>query len=285
MRIRAFSAPAQLAMFVHPQFDPVAFYLGPLAVRWYGIMYVLAFLAFVWLGRLRLRQRPEFGWTQQDLDRLLVRAVFGVMLGGRLGEVLLFQPKHYFANPLEIVQVWKGGMAFHGGLVGVLVAFWSMARATHRTFLGVADFCAPMAPLGLAFGRFGNFINGELHGRPCSPDLPWAMQFPQVDMLPRHPSPLYQCAGEGLLLFVLLWWFARRQRPEGAVSGFFLLGYGVLRFGAEFFRTPVPGIFSWITPELSSAQWLCVPMVGCGAWLLRRAYRHGAGGATCAAGS
>ncbi|MBI5329299.1 MAG: prolipoprotein diacylglyceryl transferase [Betaproteobacteria bacterium] len=258
-------------MLVHPQFDPVALQLGPLAVHWYGLMYVAAFFAFLLLGRRRLVMRPEFGWTPTDLDDLLFWGVLGVILGGRLGEVLFYQPGYYFSHPAEILAVWKGGMSFHGGLLGVLVALWAFGRTSGRGFLPVGDFVAPLVPLGLAFGRLGNFINGELWGRPASPDLPWAMQFPLVDALPRHPSQLYQMLGEGLLLFFALWLYARKPRPVGAVSGLFLLGYGVLRFLAEFFRNPDAGIFTFISPALSSAQWLCAPMIVLGAWLMRRA--------------
>jgi phosphatidylglycerol:prolipoprotein diacylglycerol transferase len=260
-------------MLTHPQFDPVAVQLGPLGVHWYGLMYVAAFAAFLWLGRKRLVMRPEFGWTPQDLDDLLFWGVLGVIVGGRLGEVLFYQPAYFLAHPAEILAVWKGGMSFHGGLLGVLIALWAFGVKTGRGFLAVGDFVAPLVPLGLAFGRLGNFINGELWGRPAPADLPWAMVFPFVDDLPRHPSQLYQALGEGLLLFLLLWLYARRRRPLGAVSGVFLLGYGVLRFIAEFFRNPDPGIFSFITPALSSAQWLCLPMMGVGAWLWLRSGR------------
>ncbi|WP_114648928.1 prolipoprotein diacylglyceryl transferase [Pseudothauera hydrothermalis] len=255
-------------MLVHPQFDPIALTLGPLSVRWYGLMYLLAFILFMLLGRVHARRRPELGWNGPQIDDLLLYGVLGVVIGGRLGEVLFFQPGYYFTHPLEIPAIWKGGMSFHGGFLGVLVAMWLYGRRHGKGFWQITDFIAPLVPTGLAAGRIGNFINGELWGRPADPDLPWAMVFPWVDSLPRHPSQLYQALGEGLLLFVILWLFAARPRPPRAVSGAFLLGYGVLRFAAEFFRTPDPGIFGTLSLGLSTAQWLCVPMILAGAWLL-----------------
>ncbi len=258
-------------MLIHPQFDPVAFSVGPMSVRWYGLMYMAAFLLFIVLGRVHARRRPELGWEPQAIDDLLFYGVIGVIVGGRLGEVLFFQPGYYLSHPAEIAAVWKGGMSFHGGFLGVLAAMWLYGWRHGRGFWQVTDFIAPMVPLGLAAGRIGNFINGELWGRVASPDLPWAMVFPWVDDLPRHPSQLYQAAGEGLLLFVILWLYAARPRPVRAVSAVFLLGYGVLRFAAEFFRTPDPGIFGTLSLGLSTAQWLCVPMIAIGLFLLLRA--------------
>lgn len=261
-------------MLVHPQFDPVAIHLGPLAIHWYGLSYVLAFTTFVLLGRLRARMRPEMGWDKQQIDDLLFLGVLGVVLGGRLGEVVFYEPGYYFGHPLEIFAVWKGGMSFHGGFIGVLLAFAWFARKTGRRFLEVGDFVAPLVPLGLASGRLGNFINGELWGRPADPGLPWAMIYPQVDTLPRHPSQLYQLAGEGLLLFVVLWIYAASPRRMGRVSGFFLMGYGSLRFVAEFFRNPDPGFLGYLPMGFSTAQWLCVPMLIAGTWLLMRPLRR-----------
>lgn len=258
-------------MLVHPQFDPVAIAVGPVAVRWYGLMYLLAFVLFVVLGRAHARRRPELGWNAQAIDDLLLYGVLGVIIGGRLGEVLFYQPGYYLSHPAEILAVWKGGMSFHGGFLGVLVAVWLYGQRSGRGFWQITDFIAPLVPTGLAAGRIGNFINGELWGRPASPDLPWAMIFPWVDALPRHPSQLYQAAGEGLLLFAIVWVFAAKPRPLRAVSAVFLIGYGSLRFVAEFFRTPDPGIFSDLVPGLSTAQWLCVPMVVVGLALLKHA--------------
>jgi phosphatidylglycerol:prolipoprotein diacylglycerol transferase len=261
-------------MLIHPQFDPVAIAIGPLAVRWYGLMYLIAFLAFMLLGRYRARQNILNGWLPRDVDDLLFYGVFGVIIGGRLGEVLFFQPGYYFSHPLEIPAVWKGGMSFHGGFLGVLAAVWYYARKTDRAWLDVTDFIAPLIPLGLAAGRIGNFINGELWGRPADPGLPWAMIFPQVDTLPRHPSQLYQAGLEGLALFVLLWWFAANPRPRGAVSGVFLIGYGCFRSVAEFFRNPDEGIFGVLTFGISMGQWLSLPMILAGVALMLWSHRR-----------
>lgn len=255
-------------MLTHPQFNPVALSLGPISIHWYGLMYLVAFVLFVMLGRLHARRRPELGWDAGKIDDLLLYGMLGVVIGGRLGEVVFFQLPYYLSNPLEIIAIWKGGMSFHGGFLGVLVAMALYARRQGRSFWEVTDFIAPLVPTGLAAGRIGNFINGELWGRPVASDIPWAMIFPFVDQIPRHPSQLYQAAGEGLLLFALLWWYAASPRPLKAVSAVFLVGYGSLRFVAEFFRTPDPGIFGTLSLGLSTAQWLCVPMVGLGIVLL-----------------
>lgn len=260
-------------MLVYPRIDPVAISLGPLSIHWYGLMYLLAFVLFMWLGRIHARRRPETGWDGKQVDDLLFYGMVGVILGGRLGEVLFFQPAYYLANPLEIVQVWKGGMSFHGGFLGVLVAMWLYGRKHGRGFWQVTDFIAPLVPAGLAAGRIGNFINGELWGRAASPDLPWAMVFPHVDNLARHPSQIYQALGEGLVLFLILWIYSAKPRAVGAVSAVFLTGYGALRFLAEFFRTPDPGIFGTLSLGMSTAQWLCLPMIAVGATMLLRASR------------
>jgi len=256
-------------MLVYPHIDPIAIQLGPLAVHWYGLMYLAAFTAFILLGRRRIAARPELGWNNKDLDDLLFWGVLGVVLGGRLGQVLFYEPGYFLLHPGEIIAVWKGGMSFHGGLLGVLIALWAFGRKTGRSFLQVGDFVSPLVPLGLAFGRIGNFINGELWGRPAPTDLPWAMIFPHVDPFPRHPSQLYQAGLEGLALFVLLWLYAARPRPVGAVSGAFLVGYGAFRFIAEYFREPDAGIFGH-SYLVSMGQWLSLPMVLIGVWLLAR---------------
>jgi phosphatidylglycerol:prolipoprotein diacylglycerol transferase len=261
---------------IHPQFDPIAFSLGPLSVRWYGLMYLLAFLQFWWLGKRRIETQPQLsraGWTVTQLDDLLFYGVLGVIVGGRLGEVLFYAPGYYLSHPLDILAVWKGGMSFHGGFLGVLVAMALFARKVGRTWLDITDFIAPLVPLGLAAGRVGNFINGELWGRVADVSLPWAMVFPQVDALPRHPSQLYQAALEGLSLFVLLWFFSRGARPRAAVSGVFLVGYGVFRFVAEYFRTPDDGIFG-LSDVVSMGQWLSLPMILGGVAMLVWAYRR-----------
>ncbi len=257
-------------MLVHPEFDPIAISLGPIAIRWYGLMYLIAFMLFMVLGRLRARRQVLAGWIPRDIDDLLFYGVLGVILGGRLGYVLFYKPGYYLANPLEILAVWQGGMSFHGGFLGVLVAVWFYARNSGRRWLDVTDFIAPLVPLGLAAGRLGNFINAELVGRVT--DVPWAMIFPSVDNLPRHPSQLYQFALEGLLLFALLWWFGAGSRPRGALSGAFLLGYGVLRFIAEFGREP-DDFLGLLALGLSMGQWLSLPMVAAGIGLLAWAYR------------
>ncbi|MDO8787051.1 MAG: prolipoprotein diacylglyceryl transferase [Sulfuritalea sp.] len=256
-------------MLIHPQFDPIALQVGPLAVRWYGLMYLAGFVAFLWLGKRRAAAQPWHGMTAQDIDDLLFYGVLGVVLGGRLGQVLFYEPGYYLSHPLEILAVWKGGMAFHGGMLGVFVAMALWARKAGKTFFQVTDFIAPLVPLGLLAGRIGNFINGELWGRAADATLPWAMVFPQVDQLPRHPSPLYQAAGEGLLLFVILWLYSARQRGLGQISGMFMIGYGILRFVAEYFREPDHGIFG-LSYAVSMGQWLSLPMIGFGLWLLGR---------------
>lgn len=261
-------------MLTHPQFDPVALHLGPLAVRWYGLMYLLGFALFIWLGRLRVRQQPfaRLGWSPSMVEDLLFYGVLGVVLGGRLGFVLFYQPAFYAANPVAILRVWEGGMSFHGGLIGVLVALALYAWRHGHHWLDLTDLIAPCIPTGLAAGRLGNFINGELWGRPT--DMPWGMVFPQAhDALPRHPSQLYQLGLEGLLLFALLWWWSRRERPRGAVSGLFLLGYGAARFTVEFYREP-DRYLGVLSLGMTMGQWLCLPMLALGLWLLWRAYRR-----------
>jgi len=259
-------------MLVHPQFDPVAIALGPLRLHWYGLTYLAAFGLFVGLARRRIRMPhwAQRGWTLPQAEDLLFAGVLGVVLGGRLGYVLFYKPAHYLSHPLEALMVWQGGMSFHGGLIGVLVAMAWWARRHQRTFFEVTDLIAPCVPTGLAMGRLGNFINGELWGRAADPSVPWAMVFPQSgDGLPRHPSQLYQLGLEGLTLFVLLWLYSRQPRATGRVSGFFLLGYGVFRFTAEYFREP-DAFLGLLSLGWSMGQWLCVPMVLGGLWLLIR---------------
>lgn len=258
-------------MMIHPQFDPIALQLGPLAIRWYGLMYLVAFLAFFLIGRWRLSQprwQASTGMQPRDLEDLLFYGALGVILGGRLGYVLFYKPGYYLGHPLEALAVWQGGMSFHGGLVGVIVALWLYCRMRARPYWPVMDFVAPLVPLGLAAGRMGNFINGELWGRPT--DLPWAMVFPQAgDALARHPSQLYQFVGEGLLLFALTWWYSSRPRAQGRVAGMFLIGYAVFRFLAEFAREP-DAFLGTLALGLTMGQLLCVPMFAFGAWLLAR---------------
>ncbi len=260
-------------MLVHPQFDPIAIQLGPLGIHWYGLTYLVAFGLFLWLATLRTRQ-PQFrqtGWSRRDVEDMLFWGVLGVIIGGRLGYAFFYKPSYYAANPLEVAMVWKGGMSFHGGLLGVIGALALYARQRGRPFFEVMDLIAPCVPLGLASGRVGNFINGELWGRAADASLPWAMVFPQSGTaLARHPSQLYQVALEGVLLFVLLWLYARKPRLLGQVSGAFLVGYGGLRFVAEFFREPDRFLGS-LALGMTMGQWLCVPMVLAGALIWLRA--------------
>jgi len=256
---------------VHPDFDPVAIHLGPLAVRWYGLMYLVGFGLAFWLGRLRIKRAQSGCVTHAVLDDLLFFGVLGVVLGGRLGYVLFYKPDYYFVHPLEIPAVWHGGMSFHGGFLGVLVAVWWVARKHALRWLEVTDFLAPLAPLAFAAGRLGNFINGELYGRVT--DVPWGMVFQTGGPLPRHPSQLYQFALEGVLLFAILWIYSARPRPMGSVSGAFLLGYGALRFTAEFFREP-DDFLGLLALNLSMGQWLSLPMIAGGIGLLIWAWRR-----------
>jgi phosphatidylglycerol:prolipoprotein diacylglycerol transferase len=258
-------------MITHPQIDPVAIHIGPLSVHWYGLMYLLGFSLFLWLGKMRLRKMNRPGWDVTLMDDLLFYGVLGVVLGGRLGEVLFYQPGYYFAHPLEILAVWKGGMSFHGGFLGVLVAMAVYAKQKKIAWLQLMDFIAPLTPLGIGAGRIGNFINSELWGRPT--DLPWGMVFPNVDAIPRHPSQLYEFALEGIVLFAVLWIYSGKTRPAGAVLGLSLAGYGIFRFIGEFARTPDNGIFGLMTFGVSMGQWLSLPMVFVGVWLIARAYR------------
>lgn len=258
-------------MFTHPQFDPIALKLGPLAVRWYGLMYLLGFVAGLLLGRYRARRRPDLGWTYSDIDDLLFYCVIGVVLGGRLGYVLFYKLADYAASPLSVFAVWEGGMSFHGGFIGVIVAMAVFARRHGKRWLAVTDFIAPLVPPGLGFGRIGNFINAELWGRPT--ELPWAVVFPNADSLSRHPSQLYECALEGVVLFALLWWFSARPRPVGAVSGLFLAGYGSVRFAVEFTREP-DAFLGLLAGGLSMGQWLSLPMVAAGIAMLFWAHRR-----------
>jgi phosphatidylglycerol:prolipoprotein diacylglycerol transferase len=264
------------AMLIHPQFDPIALSLGPLKVHWYGLTYLAAFATFYGLACARARREPfaSAGWTSQKIEDLLFYGVLGVVLGGRLGYVLFYKPSYYFAHPGEILAVWQGGMAFHGGMLGVTVALALFARRQKRPFLEVADLVAPCVPIGLAAGRLGNFINGELWGRAADPSLPWAMVFPQSGTeIARHPSQLYQFGLEGVLLFSLLWWYGRVPRPAGAVGGAFLIGYGLFRFIAEYFREP-DSFLGLLALNMSMGQWLCVPMIVLGAFFWGRAKKN-----------
>jgi phosphatidylglycerol:prolipoprotein diacylglycerol transferase len=273
-------------------FDPVAFSLGPLQVHWYGIMYLLGFLFFWAAGNWLARNRAWWGWTPEAVGDMLFYGMIGVVVGGRLGYVLFYGLDSLLRDPWFLFRITDGGMSFHGGLLGVMVAMWWFGRRSGRTFWQVADFVAPLAPIGLAFGRIGNFIGGELWGRPS--DLPWAMIFPNaiqpggwqspelraawesgaLDHLARHPSQLYQALGEGLGLFVVMAVYSRVPRPTGAVSGLFLVGYGCFRFMAEFFREPDAQIGFIGGGWLTMGMLLSLPMIGAGAIIMAVAYRQ-----------
>jgi phosphatidylglycerol:prolipoprotein diacylglycerol transferase len=247
-------------MLVHPNIDPIAFSIGPLAVRWYGLMYLAGFAMAWWLGTRRI-DAGLAPVTRAQFDDMLFAAVLGVILGGRLGYVLFYKPGEYLAQPLKIFAVWEGGMSFHGGLLGVMLAMAFIAWRNRISYLRLMDFVAPVCPLGLAAGRLGNFINGELWGR--ATDLPWGMVFRGAGEAPRHPSQLYEFTLEGLALFFLVWWFSSRPRPTGQVSGLFLLGYGAFRFVAEFAREP-DAFLGFLALGLTMGQWLCLPMIAGG---------------------
>ena len=266
-------------MLIHPKIDPVALQLGPLAIHWYGLTYLAAFALFYFLATRRLGHEPYASlqgngaglWSRRDIEDMLFLGVVGVIAGGRLGYCLFYKPAYYASHPLEIFFIWQGGMSFHGGMLGVIASQWWYAHSRGKPFWQVMDFVAPCVPLGLAAGRVGNFINGELWGRAADPSLPWAMAFPQSgSMIARHPSQVYQFLLEGVLLFILLWIYARRAPRQAQVSAVFLIGYGIFRFIAEFFREPDAHLI-WLKDQtgLSMGQWLCLPMVafGVGLWL------------------
>jgi phosphatidylglycerol:prolipoprotein diacylglycerol transferase len=248
---------------VHPNIDPIAFAIGPLAVRWYGLMYLAGFAIGWWLGVRRIN-RGLAPITRQQLDDLLFLVVLGVILGGRLGYVLFYKPGYYFSHPIEIFYIWQGGMSFHGGLLGVMLAMTFAARKHRVDWLRLMDFIAPLIPPGIAAGRMGNFINGELPGRVT--EVPWGMVFRGAGDAPRHPSQLYQFALEGVVLFFILWWLSSKPRPRGQVSAMFLLGYGALRFITEFFREP-DAFIGFLALGFTMGQWLCLAMIAGGAAL------------------
>ncbi|NYT43819.1 prolipoprotein diacylglyceryl transferase [Alcaligenaceae bacterium] len=248
-------------MLQYPQIDPVALQIGPIAIHWYGLMYLIGF-ALVWiLGRWRITH-GKTDLTLRDLEDLIFYCVLGVVIGGRLGYVLFYKPGDYLHKPLEVLYLWEGGMSFHGGLVGVIVVLMLFARKRNKSLLEVGDFIAPLIPLGLGAGRLGNFINGELWGRPT--DVPWAMVFPQSgDGLARHPSQLYEMGLEGFALFALVWWFARKPHRTGQVSAVFLAGYGVFRFLVEYTREP-DYYLGLLAGGLTMGQLLSLPMIAAG---------------------
>ncbi len=258
-------------MLEYPEINPIAISLGPVQVHWYGIMYLIGFAALWWLGNLRAKKNPL--WNPQEIADLVFYGALGTILGGRLGYILFYDLPAYIAEPLNVFKIWQGGMSFHGGLVGVLVALALYGYKTRKGFFQITDFIAPMVPIGLGAGRIGNFINGELWGRVS--DAPWAMVFPdpRAGLLPRHPSQLYEALLEGLVLFFILWIYSKKPRPTMAVSGLFLLFYGLFRFVVEFTRMPDAHIgyiaFDWLT----MGQLLSAPMVLAGGSLLWWAYK------------
>jgi len=274
-------------MLKYPDIDPVALALGPLHIRWYGLMYLVAFLAAWWLGRRRVSRLGPDGDERRFMDDLIFFGVLGVVLGGRIGYTLFYQFDKLLAEPTFVLRIWEGGMSFHGGLLGVILALWWFARRRGVGFFRLTDFVAPLVPVGFGAVRIANFINGELWGRQT--DVPWAFQvscarFPEQciglahDALwssGLHPSQLYEAVLEGPVLFVILWWFSSRSRPVMSVSGLFLLSYGVFRFAVEFVRQPDAHIgfvaLDWVT----MGQLLSLPMIFGGLLLLGLAYRKG----------
>lgn len=258
-----------MPMLAFPHIDPVAFSLGPVRVHWYGLMYLLGFIA-AWLLAVWRVKRFRLDWSKEQIGDLIFFGALGVILGGRLGYMLFYSTDSFWQDPWHILKIWQGGMSFHGGLIGVIIALWFFAKKTGKTLFEVTDFTAPLVPLGLAAGRMGNFINGELWGRPG--DVPWAMVFEHADNQPRHPSQLYELGLEGIVLFIVVWWYAARPRPAGCVSAVFLMGYALSRFLVEFFREPDVQIgylaYGWLT----MGQLLSLPMllVGLILWWMKR---------------
>ena len=252
-------------MLTYPNIDPVALQLGPISIHWYGIMYMLAFASAWWLA---MRRAETHGFNKDQVGDIIFNGAIGVVLGGRLGYILFYNFDAFLQNPSMLIRVWEGGMSFHGGLIGVGLALLYTARRHNRSFAELVDFATPIVPLGLGAGRIGNFIGGELWGRPT--DLPWGMVFPHVDQLARHPSQLYQFALEGILLFAIVWFYSAKPRASFQVFGVFLIGYGVQRFIVEFARQPDSHLnfvaFDWMT----QGQLLSLPMIAIGAFLLLR---------------
>ena len=248
--------------------DPIAISLGPLQVHWYGLMYLVAFASAYTFGTYRARRSAL--WSEQSLSDLIFFGALGVILGGRMGYVLFYHFDLFLDNPLWLFYVWKGGMSFHGGLLGVVAVLFWFARKEQKTLLEIGDFVAPLVPLGLAAGRVGNFIGGELWGR--ATDQSWGVIFPRAqDALARHPSQLYEAFLEGVVLFAVVWFYSAKPRAAGAVSGLFLTGYGFARISVEFFREPDAHLGFISFNIFTLGQLLSLPMVLIGIWLMMRA--------------
>lgn len=255
-------------MINYPDINPIAFSFGRVHVHWYGLMYLFAFMCAWALATVRVK-KLHLNWQKNDIEDLIFYAAIGVILGGRLGYMLFYSKGAWIHNPLLILRIWEGGMAFHGGVIGVGIALFVFARKTKRTFLAVTDFTAPLVPLGLALGRIGNFVNAELWGRVTT--MPWGMVFPNAGYMPRHPSQLYEAILEGIILFIILWYYACKSRPEGRITALFLIGYAICRIIVEFFRQPDVQLgflaFGWLT----MGQLLSIPLLVIGAYLWWRA--------------
>lgn len=255
-------------MLIAPVIDPIALKLGPVAIHWYGLMYLCGFMGAWWAGRVRAGQENS-GWRQEEVGDLIFYGAIGVIVGGRLGYVLFYNPAYYLSHPLEIFYVWTGGMSFHGGLLGVVVAEWLYSRHTQRSIFNVADFVAVFVPIGLFFGRVGNFINQELWGKVS--DVPWAMVFRTGGPQARHPTQLYEAALEGLALFLILWFYSSKPRASGAVAGLFCVAYGFFRILVEFVRVPDSHLGYLAGQWLTMGQVLSLPLIVFGFFLM---YRH-----------
>ncbi len=252
-----------------PVIDPIIFSIGPVALRWYGMMYLVGFIGAMFIAN-KAADKSQGVWTREQVSDLLFYGFLGVVLGGRIGYVLFYQWKYFLSDPLYLFQIWEGGMSFHGGLLGVTTAVYLFARKTQKSFLSVGDFVVPLVPIGLGMGRLGNFINAELWGRQT--DVPWAMVFPTDSLqLPRHPSQLYEFFLEGVVLFIIMYFVTRKPRSLGLASGVFLIGYGVFRSIVEFYREPDAHLglyFSFI----SKGQILSIPMILAGMLIIYLGY-------------
>lgn len=245
-------------MLVFPHINPVAFSLGPVQVHWYGMMYLFAFISAWLLAQWRIKHY-QLDWSLEQVGDLIFYAAIGVIVGGRLGYMVFYNTTELMNHPSNLIKIWQGGMSFHGGLLGVLFAMIAFSYKIKKPFFEVTDFVIPLVPLGLAFGRLGNFINGELWGRIT--DVPWGMVFPQIDNYPRHPSQLYELALEGFLLFIVVWWYAAKPRAVGCVTGVFLMGYAICRLFIECFRQPDPQLGYLILNHITMGQLLSIPML------------------------